>query len=267
MLKLALIGRDVSQSSSPSIHAFITRRLGDGCVYDKISLGEEEFAEKIDGLLRRYDGMNVTIPYKLSVMPHLESIEGDAAAFGAVNTIVCSTRTGYNTDGLGFMQMLRTAGIEVGGKSALVLGAGGAGRSAVKKLLDGGARVYLYNRHYEKAEKVAAEFGNVTAIESLSPFPVDVIINATGVGMHETVGQSPVSADVIAQCGAAADLIYNPARSRFLCIAEELGKKIVNGASMLFYQAYYSDCYYLGVSPDPAQAEELYKEYLKEGKL
>ncbi len=267
MLKLALIGRDVSQSSSPSIHAFITRRLGDGCVYDKISLSEEQFAAEIDGLIKRYDGMNVTIPYKLSVMPHLEGIQGDAAAYGAVNTIVCATRTGYNTDGPGFMQMLRTAGIDVFGKSALVLGAGGAGRSAVKKLLDGGARVYLYNRHSEKAKRVAAEFGGVTVIESLSPFPVDLIINATGVGMHETVGQSPVSADIIAQCGAATDLIYNPAKSEFLRIAEELGKKAVNGASMLFYQAYYSDCLYLGVSPDPAQAEKLYKEYLKEGKL
>ena len=263
MIKLAVVGKDVSKSASPQIHLFIAKNLGVEITYDKVSIPEEEFESRVEGLLKEYDGMNFTIPYKLTVIPHLNKISGDAEVFGAVNTVVSSTMTGYNTDGLGFMQMLNAAGVLVKGKKVLLLGAGGAGRSVAKKLLDGGAQVEIYDRFMQNAQNVAKEFGGITVLDDVTPHKVDIIVNATGVGMHKTEGISPVGEDVLSLCDTAVDLIYVPKQSEFLRIAASLNKKTVNGASMLFYQAYYSDCYYFGLTPDPAVAAKLYEEYAK----
>lgn len=263
MVKLALIGKDVSQSTSPKIHNFIASRLNREITYEKISVPEEEFEGRIEQLLREYDGMNVTIPYKLSVIPHLKSVQGDALAFGAVNTVITATRTGYNTDGMGFMQMLASQNVDVKGKRVLLLGAGGAGRSVAKKLLDGGAELYLYDKNRSNAEKVAAEFKGINLLDGVLPAEYYLTVNATGVGMHKSVGVSPVSEEVVRGCTVAVDLIYVPEKSEFLRLAEANGKKIINGRAMLFYQAYYSDCYYFGIQPDPAVAAELFCEYLK----
>lgn len=264
MLKLAVIGKDVSKSTSPQIHGFIAKELGLEISYEKISIPEDEFENKIANLLKTYDGLNVTIPYKLSIIPHLKGIEGDALSFGAVNTVVTSTLKGYNTDGMGFMQMLENNGVEVNGESVLLLGAGGAGRSVAKKLLDAGANVEIYDKNTANALAVAAEFKGVTVLDEVTAKPRKLIINATGVGMHKTEGVSPVHAEILEKCDTAVDLIYEPAKSEFLRIAEALGKKIINGRAMLFYQAYYSECYYFNVTPSPATAAKLFEKYLKE---
>lgn len=264
MVKLAVIGRDVSQSASPPIHNFIAREMGKSITYERISVPEENFESDIERLLSEYDGLNVTIPYKLAIIPKLNEICGDAVSFGAVNTVLTATRSGYNTDGEGFAYMLRSNGVDVSGKSVLVLGAGGAGRSAVKKLLDGGADVEVYNRTYEKAQAFEKEFAGVKAVKGVQNKDRYLIVNATGVGMHESVGISPVDSGIIANCQVAADLIYQPPKSQFLTIAEGLGKQIINGFAMLFYQAYYADCIFFGVKPDGAQATVLFKKYSKE---
>lgn len=263
MIKLAVVGKDVSKSASPQIHLFIAKELGLDISYDKVSIPEEQFEERIEGLLNEYDGMNFTIPFKLTVIPHLNNICGDAAVFGAVNTVVSASRSGYNTDGLGFMQMLDAASVAVKNKTVMLLGAGGAGRSVAKKLIDGGARVEIYDRFAQNAKKVAEEFGGITVLDEAVPHKVDVIINATGVGMHKTEGISPVGEDVLKLCDTAVDLIYVPAQSEFLRIAKGLGKKTLNGAPMLFYQAYYSDCYYFNLTPDKGVAAKLYAKYEK----
>lgn len=263
-LKLAVIGKDVSKSVSPVMHNFIAERLGRKISYDKISLTQTEFEGRIKDLIAEYDGLNVTIPYKLSIIPYLERIEGDAHVFGAVNTVNTHKMAGNNTDGLGFMLMLSNSGVTVKGKTALVLGAGGAGRSVAKKLLDGGASVEVFDAKAECALKVAEEFKDLTIAEKIEEKPYDIIVNATGVGMHNTVGISPVSRRLIEQCGIAVDLIYNPPQSKFLEIAEECGRKTINGNEMLFYQAYYAECLFWDITPDDLTAKKLYEEYLKE---
>lgn len=264
MLKLAVIGKDVSKSTSPQIHSFIAKELGVEISYERISIPEAEFEGKIKGLLKSYDGLNVTIPYKLEIIPYLKSVEDDARWFGAVNTVVTSSLTGYNTDGLGFMQMLESNGVQVKGERVLLLGAGGAGRSVAKKLADAGALVKIYDKNSANAQAVETEFIGVRAVDEVIARPRKLIINATGVGMHRTEGTSPVPAEILKECDVAVDLIYEPEKSEFLRIAESLGKKIINGRAMLFYQAYYSDCYYFGLTPSPETAAELFKKYLKE---
>ncbi len=262
--KLAVTGKDVSKSQSPEIHAFIAQRLGYKVSYDKISIPENQFEESVERLLKDYDGFNVTIPYKLSIIPYLSEIVDDAKAFGAVNTVTCKNKRGYNTDGMGFALMLKNNGVDVCGKTALVLGAGGAGRSVAKKLAEKCQRVDIYDRLYDNAKAVAAEFSGVNAVQKLDGSEYFLILNATGVGMHKSEGVSPVDESILKNCQVAVDLIYTPAKSRFLEIAESLNKKIINGAAMLFYQAYYSECIYSETSPDDNIAKQLFNEYMTE---
>jgi len=261
MLKLCVVGKDVSASQSPRMHGFILRELGAECIYDNISLPREKFEARMKELFSEYDAVNVTIPYKADVIPLIKELAGDAPAFGAVNTVLCKSLAGYNTDGYGFLLMLKNAGVEIAGKSVLVLGAGGAGRSCVKKLLDAGAAVSVFERFEERLQAVYREFGSFTPLKEIPLRAYDVIINCTGIGMHDTVGKSPVGRELLALCDTAVDLIYVPAQSKFLEIAQQEGKRTVNGEAMLFYQAYMGDCIILGKTPDAAQAKAFYQTY------
>ncbi|MBP5243067.1 MAG: shikimate dehydrogenase [Clostridia bacterium] len=263
-LKMAVIGKDVSKSLSPKMHHFILKNIGVECTYDTVSIPQEEFKTTFPKLLTEYDTLNVTIPYKLDVIPYLSEIKGDAKTFGAVNTVDVRTKNGYNTDGAGFMLLLENGGVSVKGKNILVLGSGGVGRSVIKKLLDGGAIVSAFDLNQAGLNEVHAEFPFFTALKAIEIKPYDVIINCTGVGMHKTEGISPVGEDLLSQCNTAVDLIYEPKKSEFLRLAESLGKKIVNGESMIFYQAYYADCIFLGREPVAAQAKELFEKYREE---
>ena len=260
-MKLAVIGKDVSQSLSPAMHTFLFSRFGAPCSYDAVSIAPERFAERAEEFFERYDAFNVTIPFKTDVIPFLKELRGDARVFGAVNTVLVKERAGYNTDGYGFLLMLENAGVEIEGKRVLVLGAGGAGRSCVKKLLDAGAVVSVYERFEERLQAVYREFGSFTPLKEIPIVPYDIVINCTGIGMHDTVGVSPVGRELLSLCDTAVDLIYVPARSKFLEIAQQEGKRTVNGDSMLFYQGYMADCIILGKKPDGAQAKAFYQSF------
>lgn len=262
-LRLGLIGKDVSKSTSERIHTFVLREMGIGCEYERISVDMGNFDNAMRRLMGDFDGFNVTIPYKRDVMAYLDSVVGDALDFGSVNTVITRTRAGHNTDGVGFLLMTRLANIAIERKNILILGGGGAGRSTAAALKKAGASVFMYQRNKEKLEETCSELG-ITAISSPENGGFDILINCTGVGMHDSVGRSPVTAKVFEGATAAIDLIYVPAESEFLRLAREKGLKTLNGAAMLFYQAYYADCLYLSTDPDEEQAKTLYKKYLAE---
>lgn len=264
MLRLAVIGKDVSKSQSPVMHAFILNAMGERCEYDKVSIAPESFARRAEELFSRYDAFNVTIPFKAEIIPFLKELKGDARAFGAVNTVLAKERLGFNTDGFGFLLMLTNANICTADRRVLVLGAGGAGRCCIKKLVESGADVYAYDRSFERLQAVKREVGGFTPLNTIEGMSFDVIVNCTGIGMHDTVGKSPVGNELLSKCATAIDLIYEPEESEFLRLARILGKQTLNGAAMLFYQAYMSDCIYLGKEPSAAQAKELWKTYREE---
>ena len=271
MLKLAVVGKDVSRSDSPDIHRFILRRFSESCAYEKVSIPPEEFSMRAEELFSRYDAFNVTIPFKEEIVPYLKGLEGDAKLFGAVNTVLSKPRLGYNTDGSGFMLMLKNAGLAVKGRSVLVLGAGGAGRSCIGKLCNAGAEVFFYERDFGRLGAVQEAFGASKPLRQVPVRPFDIVLNCTGVGMHQSVGCLPsilyeggetdTAERLLRLCGAAVDLIYVPAQSEFLRVAERYGKPVQNGAAMLFYQAYVADCIYLSRRADAEEASRLWKEY------
>lgn len=263
-LRLGLVGKDVSKSDSERIHRFILSELNVACEYENFSISSEAFDSTIRHLLGDFDGFNITIPYKRDVMEYLDDIQGDAVTFSAVNTVVSKSKTGYNTDGVGFLQMLTQAGVQTRGKRTLILGGGGSGRSSAKALQNAGADVFLYQRNQEKLQQTCRELSLKAATKTqVEQGGFDVIVNCTGVGMHDTEGKSPVEATSVFN-GAewAIDLIYTPSVSEFLRQASERGVQTLNGAAMLFYQAYYSDCIFLKMQPNSAQAISLYEKYL-----
>lgn len=264
MKKFAVIGKDVSKSLSPLIHRFLSENTGNKLIYDSVSVSEDEFDGRAEKLFFEYDGLNVTIPFKLKIIPYLSKLYGDAAVFGAVNTVKTDGRTGYNTDGEGFMLMLGSNGVETAGKDFLVLGAGGAGRSVAKKLSDAGATVCVYDTRTESALKISREFPSVKVAACPDPVKRYAVVNATGIGMHLTEGISPVGEDVLNLCDIAIDLIYEPAKSAFLQTAERCGKRIINGLAMLFYQAYYAHCIFFGDTADGQRAKRLYNKFTEE---
>jgi shikimate dehydrogenase len=144
----------------------------------------------------------------------------------------------------------------------MVLGAGGAGRSCAVAMKNSGAKVSMYQRRREELLETCEQLG-VNAVENPEQGGFDILVNATGVGMHNTEGISPVSQKAFAGASVAVDLIYVPKVSEFLRIAEGCGLKTVSGGAMLFFQAYYADCYFLGKEPSELEAEELYEGYLE----
>ena len=262
-VKLGLVGKDVSGSVIHLIHSFILKEWGYLCEYEKISVFPLEFDLTARRLIGDFDGFNVTIPYKRDIMEYLNEVVGDAFLFGAVNTVVSDGATGYNTDGLGFMQMVASAGIDVKGKRVLVLGGGGSGRSSAVKLKQAGAKVFMFQRSRDKLAETCKEIG-VTPADDPEKGGYEILVNCTGVGMHDTVGVSPVSEKAFQSAEAAIDLIYNPEETEFLKIAKSCGTKTVNGKAMLFYQAYYADCLFVKKQPDSKEAERLYQKYLLE---
>ena len=260
-LRLGLIGKDVSKSDSERIHCFLLKEWGVECEYERISATMEEFDSCIRRFLGDFDGFNITIPYKRDIMEYLDGVSEEAMAFGAVNTVLTKTRYGDNTDGKGFLLMLKLAGVDVNGKRVLVLGGGGSGRSTALTLKRAGAIVYMYQRRRENLLETCEQLGIFPADDPESG-GYDILVNCTGVGMHDSVEKSPVSKQAFLGAKTAVDLIYKPKKSEFLRLAEENGLSILNGEAMLFYQAYYADCLYLGLEPDEKQAENDYKKYL-----
>ena len=276
MLKLAVIGKDVSKSLSPALHEFLLGRMGETCTYAKLSIPAQEFAERIESVFADYDAFNVTIPYKQTVISNLVELSGEAAALDAVNTVVCDGRKGFNTDVNGFGLMLESEGADLKGKRALILGAGGAGRSCIFKLKELGAKVSVYEKDEARLKAVFERLKGFEPLDQVSPAGYDVIVNCTGIGMHDTVGrlplvrsangELPLSDEVFNSCDLAVDLIYEPAESAFLKKVKSLGVRTVNGMKMLFFQAYWSDCIYLKRAPSTMEANALFEEYQKENK-
>ena len=226
-----LVGEKLGHSFSPQIHT----ALG-GYEYGLFPMEKEELVRFFEK--KEFDGVNVTIPYKQTVMPYLDRISDEAQAIGSVNTVVKEkdgTLSGYNTDIFGFMLMLKKGKIEVAGKKALVLGSGGSSKTAVYALKQLGARsVTVISRggedNYENLEKHA---------------DAQVIINTTPLGMYPKNGVSAVDLSRFPRLTGVADLIYNPEKTAFLLQAEKLGISHIGGLYMLVAQAARASEYFI----------------------
>ncbi|MGZ4690426.1 MAG: shikimate dehydrogenase [Acidimicrobiia bacterium] len=235
----AVIGDPVRHSRSPAIHnagyaaagldwVFVALEVRSGRGFDAVR------AMPVLGIA----GYSVTMPHKADAARACDELSPDATVLEVVNTVVLRTDGslwGDSTDGEGLMRSLADAGLDVGGRRVLVLGAGGAARAAVLALGRAGARVTVAARRAEAAEAVAGLApGSATApLVGVSGEDFDVVINATPLGMAGEL--LPVSAPGTGQW--AVDLIYHPAETPFLAKAAAQGAGTVGGIGMLVHQA------------------------------
>ena len=232
-----LLGETLSHSISPEIHGYIFRQLNIEASYSLFPVPANKLADAVNGLrLLGAGGVNVTIPYKLKIIPMLDELSDEARGLGAVNTVLFRNGRsyGYNTDYAGFGLLLDQQGISVAGKTAIVLGTGGAARTAAFWLQDhGAADVKLVSRQ-------PGETGRFTSLSYTDLRNIsftDILVNATPVGMYPHIDKTPLPKDSLARFGVVVDLIYNPTETRLMREARELGLEAVNGLSMLVAQA------------------------------
>ncbi len=222
-LKCGLIGEKLGHSFSPQIH----QKLGDYeyKLYEMPESAVGDFLKNGD-----FHGINVTIPYKKTVMPFLDEISEEAVRIGSVNTITHLPGGGLrgdNTDYYGFAYTVKKSGIELSGKKVLILGSGGASMTARTVAADMGAsEVVIISRQGEN------NYGNLEKHADCG-----VLINTTPVGMYPNTGVSPVNMDSFPQLTGVLDMIYNPAKTQLLLDAEERGIPFSNGLPMLVAQA------------------------------
>ena len=187
-------------------------------------------ADAIKGFrVLKYRGANVTIPYKKTVFPYMDSVSDAAQAVGSINTIVKKpdgAMFGDNTDVYGFREMLRHSGIRVSGAKVLVLGSGGASAAVTYVLRSEGAIPVIISRSGEN------NYDNLALHAD-----AEVIVNTTPLGMYPNNGESPVDLRTFPACSGVLDVVYNPARTAILLQAEELGIPCACGLYMLVAQA------------------------------
>ena len=210
MLKFALLGEKLGHSYSPIIHNEIFKDFGIDASYEKIECNKDELKDIINSLRSgKYQGFNVTIPYKKEVMQYLDEIKEEALKIGSVNTIAYKDGKiiGYNTDYYGFYNSLDYFNINVLNKNCFILGTGGASLALYKALIDKGANTKFVSRNKKDI--------NVISYDDLKKIDhINLIVNATPIGMYPNIDASPLDEEIIKKCDHVMDIIFNPSQTK-----------------------------------------------------
>lgn len=267
-----LIGNPVAHTQSPLIQNHMAQATGVNLVYVPFSVAPGELEAAVKGALALdLLGLNVTVPYKSEVMAYLAQIDPLAERIGAVNTLVrCEGGyKGYNTDMPGLYRAMQQDGVEIAGRSVVILGAGGVARAVAVMLLEkGAAAVYILNRTVEKARAVAEEVNEIAgrafcqayALSDYGQIPGEkwLVIQATSVGMHPNVDCAVMEDPAFYRyVETGYDLIFNPGVTRFMKLTETAGGRAYNGARMLVYQGVIAYELWTGVTIGQDTTDEL----------
>jgi shikimate dehydrogenase len=231
---------------STKIFSTVFKRMGIKGIYVPFKVAPEHLGQALQSLrILNIAGANITIPYKETVIPYLDSLSEGANIIGAINTIVLNggKLKGYNTNAIGFMDSLSHAGIEVEDKTAMVFGTGGAARAVVFILNWLRTKtIFVAGRDEEKLHQMVKRFGGeATVLSSLEgrQIPVDIIVNATSVSSFE---EAPEMAGLIASldlpvCEMLMDLNYDRPNNFWKKSAQDKGIRFLDGLMPLAYQA------------------------------
>ena len=240
MKKYLVIGNPIEHSLSPKLHNHWIKENKINAIYDKKLLNESDI-EEIMGEVKRgeIDGINVTVPFKKSVIPFLDQLTSLAKEAQSVNTIFKKDNkiVGDNTDIGGFEKGLKYISYDLKNKNVFILGAGGVVPSiilALKRL--GVAKIFLSNRTKKKADDLKKKYTDLEIVDWGKNPDFNMIINATSLGLKNT-DQIKLNYADIGTNKLFYDIIYNPSKTKFLSKAEQFGNQIENGKMMFIYQA------------------------------
>ena len=231
------IGNPVAHSLSPVMHNQAFAAAGYNGVYLAFRVTDPDTAIKGIAALN-FKGVSVTLPHKVAVMEYLDAVDETAARIGAVNTIVNNQGRliGYNTDGAGALQALRTR-TSIKDKSVALIGAGGAARAIGFGLVAAGGRVTILNRTRGTGERLAADLqAQFLPLDEWAANHYEILINTTPVGMHPETDATPIPKKNLSKDMVVMDIVYNPLETRFLNEAAASGCRIINGVDMFVFQ-------------------------------
>jgi shikimate dehydrogenase len=246
----AVLGSPVAHSASPAMHNAAFQALNLNWCYVAFEVDPANLRAAIEGARAlNIAGFNLTVPHKLLAVDMMDKLDESARLFGAVNTVKFDRIngkiqvTGYNTDADGMATALREdLSMKLRGAKVLLLGVGGAGRTAALKLAsERVAELYLVNRTVAKAEQIAREikgrFPSVTLATGYPAGKIDLVLNATSLGLKSS-DPSPLDETRfdLKRARAVYDMIYRPPQTRLLAAAKKAGCKTANGLGMLLHQ-------------------------------
>lgn len=267
--KFMVIGFPIGHSMSPFIHKELFGLKNVEAEYGKQEIEPKELEEVFEKELKTLDGFNITIPHKVAIINMLDEIDGIAAEYGAVNTVLRKDGKyyGYNTDAYGFLKGLEFSNIKLQGK-VLVYGFGGAARTIITECLKAGCEVTVGTlaELVEKAritiseieEKSGKKIKLITNEEIVDRY--DILVNATPVGMYPKVDATPISEEQIELFDSVYDIVYNPQQTKLLKIAKEKGKVCGGGLSMLVCQAEKAHNIWYGAEFSNEETEEVIRK-------
>lgn len=256
-IKLGIIGYPLSHSLSSVMHRAAINQLALNGDYVPLETSPEDLPGRVKYLKTNdFNGFNVTIPHKVSIMPFLDNIDPFAQRVGAVNTVVIEENnrlSGYNTDVYGFVQAIpEHIRNNLRGKQAAVLGSGGAARAVIAGLEDMEVKkTVVFARNQEKALQITSNFMLLTEKIDLSGF--SMVVNTTPLGMQgKHKGVSPLSKYSIDTLPAGAfvyDIVYRPSQTKLLQLAQQRGLLTLNGLDMLVLQGARGFYLWTGIEP------------------
>lgn len=278
---LGIIGDPIAHSLSPAMHNAVLRKKGFPFFYMPFHVTPGRLKDFIrDVPLIPLKGFNVTIPHKETVLKRLSWVSPEAKAIGAVNTVVVSGKKlkGYNTDAAGYLQSLADdAGFIPRGKTALVLGAGGAARAVTFALASAGSKeIVIANRTASRARKLAADFARRFPRTNFRPHALaptlwkaplagaDLVVNTSSVGMNGTSFPG-LTLKAAKKSAVVSDLVYRPRITPLLRSAKRRRLKIHTGEGMLLHQGAAAFELWTGKKPDLRVMKKALLQAMKRG--
>jgi len=241
MKKYLVIGNPIEHSLSPKLHNHWFEKNNINAIYNKKQINEIDIKDIISELRNeKINGINVTVPFKQSIIPFVDELSAEANNAQSVNTIYKKNNKvlGHNTDISGFELALRAKSYDIKDKKIFILGAGGVVPSiilALKKM--GVGKIILSNRTKKKAEQLKKTFSDLEIVNWGKVPEFNMIINATSLGLNK---EDEIKLDY-ADFGSNKlfyDIIYNPKQTKFLAKAKQFGHQTENGKMMFIYQAH-----------------------------
>ena len=241
MKKYLVIGNPVEHSLSPKLHNHWFEKNNINAIYNKKQINEIDIKDIISELRNeKINGINVTVPFKQSIIPFVDELSVEANNAQSVNTIYKENNKvlGHNTDISGFELAMREKNYDIKGKKIFILGAGGVVPSIILALKKMGAnKIILSNRTKKKAEQLKKNFSDLEIVD-WGKFPeFNIIINATSLGLNK---EDEIKLDYagLGPNKLFYDVIYNPKETKFLSKAKQFGNQTENGKMMFIYQAH-----------------------------
>tara|TARA_Y100001970_G_scaffold141738_1_gene174427 strand:+ start:5325 stop:6119 length:795 start_codon:yes stop_codon:yes gene_type:complete len=243
MKKFLVIGNPIQHSLSPKLHNYWIKKNNINAIYDKKEINEKDISSVISDVKNeKIHGINVTVPFKKSVIPFMDKLSPESAQSQSVNTIYFENGklVGHNTDISGFELGIKYSVYDVKNKVVFILGSGGVVSSiiiALKKM--GAKKIIITNRTKSKAINLKNVFKELEIIEWGETPNFDMIINATSIGLKNEDGIK-LDYSLIEPNKFFYDVIYNPKETIFLKRAKLFGNRAENGKMMFIYQAHQS---------------------------